>query len=185
MHVDRSAPGGPTVSAGLSEDIAPGRSSRSCCRRTLRMRDRRVSTVDAVEQDLAALDPARWIRNQPKHRQRGDAFAGTGFADDRKRLRRDRHERNAIDRGHGSALGAEPRRQVFDLQQRRVIAASRSVAHLFLQILIDPDAGIDRARADGAGTQFTGVIFHPGPPGGEDVGRRQPDIGRLVDDIPG
>src|SRR6476620_11404285 len=67
----------------------------------------------------------------------------------------------------------------------RVIAASRSMAHLFLQILIDPDAGVDRSRADGTGAQLAGVILHPGPPGREDVGRRQPDIGRLVDDIAG
>src|SRR4249919_241265 len=61
----------------------------------------------------------------------------------------------------------------------------RSEAHLLLEILVEPDAGVDRARADGAGAQLAAVILHPRPPGGEDVGRRQPDVGRLVENLAG
>src|SRR5882672_8002641 len=65
----------------------------------------------------------------------------------------------------------------------RVIAADRSMAHLLLEILIDPDPGVDRSRTNGAGAQFAGVVLHPGPPRREDVGRGQQDIGRLVEDL--
>src|ERR1700752_292863 len=59
-----------------------------------------------------------------------------------------------------------------------------SVAHLLFQVLVDPDAGVDWAGTYGAGAQFTVIVFHPGPPGREDMGGRQPDVGCLVQDLP-
>src|SRR5262245_61421620 len=62
-------------------------------------------------------------------------------------------------------------------------AAKGSVAHLLLHLLVDPDAGVDRARALGADAQLALVVLHPRPPGAVDVGDWQPDIGRLVEDL--
>ena len=95
-----------------------------------------LQQIDTVEQDFAALDPARRVRDQPQHRQRGDAFAGSGLAHNRERLAGIEMERHAIDRGHGSALGAESHRQIFDLQQR---ARHRKVPLSSPSFSSDPD----------------------------------------------
>src|SRR5215218_9152255 len=58
------------------------------------------------------------------------------------------------------------------------------MAHLLLEILVDPYPGIDRSRTDGAGAEFAAIVLHPRPPRSVDVGRRQPDVGRLVEDFP-
>ena len=42
--------------------------------------------IGAVEQDFTDFDPARRVRNQPQHRQCGDALAAARLADDRQRL---------------------------------------------------------------------------------------------------
>src|SRR5262245_12307271 len=60
-----------------------------------------------------------------------------------------------------------------------------SIAHLLFQLLVDPDAGVDRSRAYGAGTQLAIVVLHPRPPCREDVRRRQPDVGRPVQNLAG
>ena len=65
------------------------------------------------------------------------------------------------------------------LARRR--AEPHSVTHLLLQLLVDPDARIDRAGPHRAGAQLAAVVLHPRPPRRIDVGRRQPDIGRLVE----
>jgi hypothetical protein len=72
--------------------------------------------VDAVEQNFAALDPAGRVRDQPQHRQRGDAFAGPRFADDRQRFAGIDVERHVIDRGDGAAFGVKPRGEVVYLE---------------------------------------------------------------------
>ena len=138
----------PTVSAGLSDDIGSWKIIAMLLPRIARMSASSSFSSRAVEQDLAALDPAGRIRDQAQQRERGDALARAGFADDRQRLAGDDVERHVIDRGHGAALGAEPRREVVDLEQRaRHRRVCRSVAHLLLHLLVDPDAGVDRARA--------------------------------------
>ena len=38
--------------------------------------------------------------------------------------------------------------------------------HLLLQLLVEPDAGVDRAGPHRAGAQFAAVVLHPRPPGG-------------------
>jgi hypothetical protein len=54
--------------------------------------------IGAFQRHRAADHPARRVRHQPHHRQRGDALAATGFADDRQRLAAADAERDVVDR---------------------------------------------------------------------------------------
>src|SRR5262245_12115732 len=60
-----------------------------------------------------------------------------------------------------------------------------SVAHLLLEILVEPHARIDRAGAHRTYPQLAAVVHHPGPPGRIHIRRRQPEVGRLVQDLAG
>ena len=53
--------------------------------------------VDALEQDFAAWARRRQAE-QPHNGERGDGFAGTGFADQRQCLAALKFERHAVDR---------------------------------------------------------------------------------------
>ena len=77
----------PMVSTGLSEVIGSWKIiemslPRTCAHRLVVERQQ----VDAGELDRAADDAAGRIGHQPHQRQRGDALAAAGFADDRQRL---------------------------------------------------------------------------------------------------
>src|SRR5581483_9168061 len=74
-------------------------------------------------------------------------------------------------------------RAVSPPRKGRGTAPATSVAHLLLEVLVDPDAGVDRAGAHGARAQLAVVVLHPGPPRRIDVRRRHPDVGRLVEDL--
>src|SRR5688572_2697698 len=58
-----------------------------------------------------------------------------------------------------------------------------SMPHLLLHLLVDPDAGIDRAGTDRAGAQLALVVLHPRPPRRIDIGCGQPDVRRLLEDV--
>src|SRR6267378_1289061 len=56
------------------------------------------------------------------------------------------------------------------------------VTHLLFQVLVDPDAGVDRAGTQRADAELAAIVLHPRPPGAVNVRRRQPDIGRVGHD---
>ena len=72
--------------------------------------------VGAFERHAAADDPARRIRHQPHDRQRGDALAAAGLADDRQRLAAANAERNVVDRPEQPRIGEEHRLQVLHVE---------------------------------------------------------------------
>ena len=110
----------PTVSAGLSEVIGSWKIIAMRLPRIARMPASSSFSRSSPSNRISPLvDPAGRVRDQAQDRERGDALARAGLADDGERLAGVDVERDAIDRRHGSALGAEPRRQVFDLQRQR------------------------------------------------------------------
>ena len=73
---------GAILSTGLSDVIGSWNTIASRSPRRLRNSSgRRAQHVAALKADFAADDPARFFQ-QPHQRQRGDAFSGTGLADD-------------------------------------------------------------------------------------------------------
>jgi hypothetical protein len=74
--------------------------------------------IPAGKADATAGDAAGGLRQQPHDGERGDRFAGSGFADQGHDLARMHGEAHAFDRPHGAARGDEVNVQVFDLQQR-------------------------------------------------------------------
>src|SRR5690606_18971348 len=77
------------------------------------------------------------------------------------------------------------RKRVVRSRTCRSGVAMRSEPHLLLELLVDPDAGVDRARPHRPGAQLTAVVLHPRPPCRVLVGRRQPDVRRCLDDVAG
>ena len=77
----------PMVSTGLSEVIGSWKIMAMSLPRTPRIASSlERQQIDAGEHDRAAGDAAGRIGHQPHERQRGDALAAAGFADDRQRL---------------------------------------------------------------------------------------------------
>src|SRR5882672_10962004 len=58
-----------------------------------------------------------------------------------------------------------------------------SEPHLLLQVLIDPDARVNRAGPIRACPQLAAVVLDPWPPSGIHIRRRQPDIRRLLQNL--
>ena len=50
---------------------------------------RHLEEIATLEDRFAAGNSARWLRNQPQHREHGDALAGAGLADDAEHLARE------------------------------------------------------------------------------------------------
>ena len=159
---------------GSASSSAPGRSSRCGCRGSPASRASASFSRSWPSNSIspAAICPGG-VRDQPQHRQRGDALARARLADDAPASRRPRRRRHVVHRGDVAALGAKARGQATHGQQRlahvsgvqlRTCGAIASEAHLLLQLLVDPDARVDRARALGAGAQLAAVVLHPRPP---------------------
>jgi hypothetical protein len=72
----------------------------------------------ALEHRGAADDPPRRQRNQAQQRQRRDALAGAGLADDPERLTRIELVRDAVHGMDDPVLGLELDDEVVDLEQR-------------------------------------------------------------------
>src|SRR5262249_51879726 len=70
----------------------------------------------AFEQHGASDDAARRIGHQPHHRERADALAAAGFADDRQRLAAADLEREIVDRLEQAGIGEKHRLQVLDVE---------------------------------------------------------------------
>ena len=159
----------PTVSDGLSELIGSWKIMAMRLPRIARISSSSASGGSAVEHDLAAeilpggsgirrrIDSAVTLLPEPE------------FAHDGQRLAGGQVEGDVVDRLDDAALGAESRGEAAgrcmrgramrwsDLAHRRVAASPLcrySVAHLLLQLLVDPDAGVDRAGPHGAGAQL-------------------------------
>ena len=162
----------PTVSAGLSEVIGSWKIIAMRSPRTARIcASRSFSRSWPSNRISPAGDPARRVGDQAQDRQRGDALARARLADDGQRLAGRDVEGHVVDRGDRAALGAKAR-----ASGRAPTAGARSrisEPHLLLQLLVDPDARVDRAGAHGAGAQLAAVVLHPRPPAGVDVGRGQ------------
>src|SRR4051812_725744 len=73
--------------------------------------------IATLEVRLARGD-RRVAGEDPEQRERGDALAATGLADEPERLARGDPERNAVDSVDGATLRVELDSQVIDLQQR-------------------------------------------------------------------
>ena len=82
-----------------------------------------LQQVDAVEQDRARDDPARRIRHEPRDRERRDALAAAGFADEAERLAVADVEADVVDRLDDAVGREEVGRQVADLEQVVGLAA--------------------------------------------------------------
>src|SRR5262249_48509183 len=67
--------------------------------------------VLAAPEDLAPGDATGWHGNELEHRQRGDGFAATRFANQAERLTAFDGEIKAIDRSHHTVVGDELRLQ--------------------------------------------------------------------------
>ena len=72
--------------------------------------------VDAGEERPAA--DRRRLRKQPHERQAGCTLAAAGLADDPEHLARSEREREPVDRVHRALLGVEPHREVAHLEHR-------------------------------------------------------------------
>ena len=78
-----------------------------------------VESVDLLAAILdRAGDPGVGGPGQTGERLRGNAFAATGFADDRQHLARGQLERDAVDRLHHTVFGGEADPKVVDRQDR-------------------------------------------------------------------
>src|SRR6185312_4570916 len=71
------------------------------------------------EDDLAANDAARRVRDEPEDRQRADRLARTALTNDGDRLSGIDRIGDPVDRAHQSCPGAELGAQVADFQQWR------------------------------------------------------------------
>ena len=76
--------------------------------------------VGAFEGDRAADDAAGRVGHQPHDRQRADALAAAGFADDRQRLAAIDMKGDVVDRPEQSGVGEKHRLQVLDVENRIV-----------------------------------------------------------------
>ena len=73
--------------------------------------------VAAGEADHARYDAAGWRRHEAQHRQRRDALAAAGLADDRQGFARHDMERDAIDSTDNAVAGEEPGLEIGDFEQ--------------------------------------------------------------------
>ena len=83
-----------------------------------------LEEVFALEEDLAADDLARRVRDQPQDRERADALAAAALADEAERLARLDVVGDAVDGLDDALFREEVRPQVLDLQERFAIARS-------------------------------------------------------------
>ena len=86
---DASAIWSPTVKAGLSEVIGSWKiMAIAVAAKVAQRAGGSVSEIDALEQHLAAGDAAGRLRHEAHDRERGDALAAAGLADDAERAAR-------------------------------------------------------------------------------------------------
>ena len=109
----------PMVSTGFSEVIG----SWKIIAMRLPRRDRMAassscSRSNALEADFAAHGAGQLLGQQAQDRQRSDALAAAGFADDTQRLSRHDRKRHAVDGAGDAILSEEVRPQVTDFEQR-------------------------------------------------------------------
>src|SRR6185437_2192131 len=83
--------------------------------------------IDALEQHFAAGDAPGRLRHEAHDRERRDAFAAAGLADDAERAARRDAEGDAIDGAELAAIAAEIGAQIAQLEQRLAHSAGASL----------------------------------------------------------
>ena len=107
------------VSTGLSDVIGSWKIIEMSLPRSARISaSGSVEQIPPLEADCAADDAAGRRLDQPQDRQRGDALAAAGFADDAQRLAGAQRKRDAVDRAHDAVAGEEIGLQIVDLENR-------------------------------------------------------------------
>ena len=109
----------PIVSTGLSEVIGSWKIIAMSLPRIRRISSSfSLSRSLPVEDDLALDDPARRRRDQAHQRERADALAAAGLADQAERLALVQRERHAVDGLDDAVRRVELRLEVLHLEQR-------------------------------------------------------------------
>ena len=95
-----------------------------------------LQQIDAGKADRAADDAPRRVGHETQDRQRGDALAAAGLADDPQRLAGAHRIGDPVDRPHDARRGKEMRPQFRDLEQRRCRFRRRTGAGAFNRLQV-------------------------------------------------